>query len=267
MSITIKFNAGPSINTWNNQIQEPVNPSTIISDCIDINNIATGVQLLNIGTWTNNISDAPVADGVYHTWEEDVWDDYWYSAIANNGDFLRLTGLTPNAEYTIKIAAARGVAGRDTTFDATDSDGSKLYVSAAGLSPNIQVSLTGTVPLTGIVDISITGSSSYLYFNGFEIEYTLAGTEETHTVEFNQDIEFTDQTGISFVNTTTGETASLVVADTSTPAGFINYTVTWATPPVIGDVIEWRYDGLGNYTDTGLTPLEAQTLQLTNCLD
>ena len=92
----------------------------------------------------------------------------------------------------------------------------------------------------------------------------------THTVQFNKEVTFTNHTGVKFVNTTTAETATLVSSATVSPASVIVYTLTWVTDPVTGDVVQWEYDGLGNYIDNSgdePVPMDAQTLILTNCLD
>lgn len=86
-----------------------------------------------------------------------------------------------------------------------------------------------------------------------------------HTVKFSKEVSFTDQTGITFVNTTTAETASLVVERTASPARTIQYDVTWAVDPFFGNVIDFNYDGLGNYEDSEAVPMAAATLSLVSC--
>jgi len=85
-----------------------------------------------------------------------------------------------------------------------------------------------------------------------------------HTVQFSTAVTFTSQVGISFVNTTTSETASLVTSLTPSPASTIEYDVTWSLDPVDGDVVEFRYAG-GNYVDGEATPMEDIDFTLTNC--
>ncbi|MBT8450047.1 MAG: hypothetical protein KJO69_10175 [Gammaproteobacteria bacterium] len=73
----------------------------------------------------------------------------------------------------------------------------------------------------------------------------------TVVVEFNEAISFTSHAGVSFYNATTTETATgtFTVAESS-PSRVLTYSgVTWVTPPAIGDVIEFHYDGFGTYRD------------------
>lgn len=91
-----------------------------------------------------------------------------------------------------------------------------------------------------------------------------------HTINFSDDVGFINQTGISFIKNRglpSEETASLVTSATVSPAQSIAYSVTWAVDPVAGDVVEWDYDGLGNYTDSNYLDEDmlSQSLILTNC--
>ena len=89
-----------------------------------------------------------------------------------------------------------------------------------------------------------------------------------HTVQFNKPVIFTDHTGVTFHNITTAEdVANTGVASAEvSPSDIIEYSVTWVTDPVEGDVIEWRYTP-GNYEDTDGNAMDAGELILTNCLD
>ena len=87
-----------------------------------------------------------------------------------------------------------------------------------------------------------------------------------HTVHFSTAVTFTSQVGISFVNTTTSETASLVTSLTLSPANIIEYDVTWSVDPVPNDVVEFRYAG-GNYVDGDAVPMADANLTVTNCLN
>lgn len=70
-------------------------------------------------------------------------------------------------------------------------------------------------------------------------------------VQFNLPVTFVDHTGISFVNVTTAETSTTFSSATSSPAETIVYNITWVTPPIAGDVVEWRYDPTaGNYRNS-----------------
>ena len=87
-------------------------------------------------------------------------------------------------------------------------------------------------------------------------------------VQFSAPVSFTNHTGVTFTNTTTGDTGS-VSSITTTGSTVIEYTVTWGVAdPVKGDVIVFNYDfGTGNYTDADGEAIEDQTLIMFNCLD
>ena len=96
----------------------------------------------------------------------------------------------------------------------------------------------------------------------------------THTVKFNKEVTFDDSTtttaaaGVSFVkNPGPGEeTASTVTSATVSPADIIEYSVTWVTDPVDGDVVEFQYAG-GNYEDSNGEAMDSQDFKLNNCAD
>jgi len=86
-----------------------------------------------------------------------------------------------------------------------------------------------------------------------------------HTIRFSKPVTFTSHAGVSFVNVTTTETASLVTSLTSSLNSTIEYDVTWAVDPVVGDVVTFNYSA-GNYVDEDGEAMEDVTTQLTNCL-
>lgn len=88
----------------------------------------------------------------------------------------------------------------------------------------------------------------------------------TVTVKFNQNPNYTDQTGISITNTTTGSVFSISSTEDAGP-NTLAYIGTWpVADPAAGDVLVWAYDdGTGNYeTDEG-EPMASGTLTLVNC--
>ena len=89
-----------------------------------------------------------------------------------------------------------------------------------------------------------------------------------YSVSFSQDVTFTSHAGVKFVNITTGETAGAVASSTVSPARTIQYTMTWVTAPVSGDVVEFQYTAAqGNYQDADSNAMADQTQQLSNCAD
>lgn len=90
------------------------------------------------------------------------------------------------------------------------------------------------------------------------------GPERPYAVNFNEPVTFTDHTGVKIVNITTGETVDLS-SPTSSPAQQILYDLLWITDPIYGDIVQWQYDGLGNYEDGEGEPMLAHNLNLVNC--
>lgn len=75
-----------------------------------------------------------------------------------------------------------------------------------------------------------------------------------HTIKFSKPVSFTDHTGVSFVNITTGETATGITSDAVSPLDIIQYDVTWVNDPIAGDVVEWQYtDQIGDIWSSGVT--------------
>lgn len=72
----------------------------------------------------------------------------------------------------------------------------------------------------------------------------------TYSVRFNKLVTFTDHSGISFVNVTQLIASIPTTSIELSPTKIISYTdVSWTNQPLLTDLIEWRYDGSGNYLD------------------
>ena len=70
--------------------------------------------------------------------------------------------------------------------------------------------------------------------------------------------------GIRIVNITTTEEAT-INSVTGSGTEYAEYDVTWLVEPAEGELIDWDYDGLGDYRGTDDAPMVAQILGLTNC--
>ncbi len=104
---------------------------------------------------------------------------------------------------------------------------------------------------------------------GVPVQDAVDMSTRLHAVEFSKPVAFTGHTGVTFVNTTTAETAAVpVTTGVFSPASIIEYLVDWVVDPVAGDVVEWRLDNTaGDYThDASGLELDDQVITLTNCL-
>ncbi len=90
-----------------------------------------------------------------------------------------------------------------------------------------------------------------------------------YSIDFTLPVNFTDHTGVTFENITTGEIVTPTTTFENSPSKLLSYTdVNWITPPVENDVVHYKYDGLGNYNDgpPDNNLMEAQTFNIVNCL-
>lgn len=101
----------------------------------------------------------------------------------------------------------------------------------------------------------LSKSAGHYIANGFRAVAGWTGTaacavqsDTIHSVTFNRDVYFTDHTGVSFHNLTTGEiakpalAAALYTSVESSPSRTITYNnIEWVNPPIAGEVIEFRY--------------------------
>jgi hypothetical protein len=90
----------------------------------------------------------------------------------------------------------------------------------------------------------------------------------TATVIFSDTVLFTEGTlpnGMVIRNVSLDAVATISAAVGSGTSQVV-YSITWAesAPPAYGDVLQIEYDGLGDYTDSSLVPMEAQTKALDN---
>ena len=178
----------PVDSTWN-AFTAPTtsgSPLTLSSDLLDVAGASTGVTLTNLLDWAGGSASGTLAGTTdYFGWQWEAWIRNWYVGVAGDGDMLQLSGLNAGDNYTLKIAGAVGNVTRPTTFNATGSTGAQLYTPTASEPPTEQVTVSGTIPAGGIVDISVVGSSVFAYITGFEFEYTASGltiTTEPSTV-------------------------------------------------------------------------------------
>lgn len=88
-----------------------------------------------------------------------------------------------------------------------------------------------------------------------------------HSVIFNRDVFFADQTGISFFNENTRATAFLLAKKTERKGSLVNYHVGWTVDPQAGETILWRYDGSGSYKSSDCASMNKQALVLINCFN
>jgi len=116
----------------------------------------------------------------------------------------------------------------------------------------------------------IFGIGAFRAIAGWIGTQSCALTSDTiHTVQFSAPVTFINHTGVKFINSTTAETAATPPGIiTTSPAQTIEYTVTWVTPPVSGDVIVFEYtEASGNYEDADAVAMENQLITLVNCHD
>jgi hypothetical protein len=101
----------------------------------------------------------------------------------------------------------------------------------------------------------------------------------TYVVKFNKVIYWgltNGIEGVKILNATTPETGTVVsVAEASGTSDTLSYTVTWVTPPAVGETVVFDYEaappdgtGAGVYEDEdGERMQSVTTVPMTNCLD
>ena len=213
-----------AITGWN-QFIAPTVTGVLSSDLLDDTDTSTGVSLTLNTAFTAALYSSNISSSVIWGWEEEVWDTFWYSNV--NGPKLSFGGLTPGDSFTLYIAGATRSAGRNTTYDATNSDGPITYFASTTATPTEPVLLTGVVPAGGVVDISMTLASVYLYLTGFVLTVTpAAATDPTITdIDTDEDI-YPGQTTVALTGTDLGATAGTIRLNSQSDGLGINIAQT-----------------------------------------
>ena len=161
-TIKISFGAG-AIAGWNAAGATSADADTTgvkIADCLDIDAVATGIELFLVTKFTSRVNSTSIATQDHHGIPEAVWDSYWSSTIATDpASAIRLSGFTAASTYTIDVVGRVPNVGRNTVFNVEGAIDTYIATGVAPTAPSVPIQFTGTVAGDGIIDIALSGVS------------------------------------------------------------------------------------------------------------
>jgi len=102
-----------------------------------------------------------------NVWPKEVYDWKWF--CDGNDAAIRITGLPEGEAYSLEVAGHTLNSIRNTEFTVDGS--TTLYDNAGSGVPNPPITFNGVVT-GGVIDISISRTSFFGYFNGFKLHIT-----------------------------------------------------------------------------------------------
>jgi len=157
--------AGPA--TWNDVRGALATNDVLSADLLDENGDPTGVSLTSLVNWNGAIGAAAAAQDEWG-WPQGIWNDVSYLTVALSGsDTLQLAGLPPGEPFLFRLAASSTAPNRPTSFDCSGADNGPIqYVPNAAAPPPRWVELHGTVPGTGVINLTMTMTHDWGYLSG-----------------------------------------------------------------------------------------------------
>ena len=129
--------------------------------------------------------------------------------------------------------------------------------------------IRNTIIKNTIINSSIIGSGDgsnplapYTGWTGDE--YCSSPSVLMVSVSFNQEVSYTDHTGVTITHDNGG--VFTITGSTASPTKLIQYDGTWDVAPVDGDIVTYTYSS-GNYVDGDDVPMEDASIVITNCFD
>lgn len=173
------FPSGTPIPSWN-QITTPGTSGLKISDLLDDAGASTGYTFSQTGSFIGNASTSFATSSPDANWPVDVFRAVFYKGVADQGTVgFTIGGLTSGDSYSIECAGNGFISdARDTSFFITGGTPSPgVYDNSSVVDPVAQpVTISGTVPASGNLDITMTTAENFLIVNGFRLTVSAAGS-------------------------------------------------------------------------------------------
>lgn len=231
------YPGGSPVAGWN-QVQNAGTSGLKIADLLDTEGASTGWTFSQTGSFSGTSSTSWATSSPDANWPLDVFRAAFYKGVADQGTVAFTIGNLPvGFDYSLECAGNGFVSdARDTSFFATGGTPSPaVYDNSSSIDPVTQpVTITGTVPPSGEIEITMTTAENFIVANGFRLTVTEAAAGPSITTADNITTEGQTATFTLSGNTAAPVSATLngtdVGALTDQGAGVYSYTA-----PLIAD--------------------------------